>query len=244
MSLIYWLGEGLWVCCLCVCWSRGLIWNQYWQWFMVCVHHGAGTVSGKQKEICEYCWTEAETFFSFLSFFLLISPFESQTECQLISSCVALMRQPGRGDIYIRRWGWEVEPCGMKSWSSGSASLQGRRCTSTPALQHLIHALLLDRHSLLTMQPAELPQCSANSLREQDFIFLRTLCLVLSGCQKIYKLICGHSIHICWTFSITLFSARVTLLRHQNAEFKLVGDCSVFALYAVTLDRGITPTLQ
>lgn len=39
----------------------------------------------------------------FLSFFLLITPFESQTECQLISSCVALMRQPGRGDIYIRR---------------------------------------------------------------------------------------------------------------------------------------------
>lgn len=150
MRLIYWLGEGLWVCCLCVCWSRGLIWNQYRQWFMVCVHCGAGTVSRKESEIWEYYWTETSLYVFFplvLFFFFFFFAHHAVFGSQLISSCVALMRQPARGDIYIRRWGWEVEPSGMKSWFSGSSSLQNRRCISTPAFQNLIHALLSHRHT-------------------------------------------------------------------------------------------------
>lgn len=139
MRLVYWLGEGSWVCCLCVCWSRGLIWNQYSQWFMVGVHCGAGLSAGKS-------WIFGNIVrlrpcrLSFFFFFFLFAPHAS-SESQLVSSCVALITPAGH-DIYIKHWGWQVESSGIRSWSRGSASLQLR---SKP--------LETDRHRLLHTVP-------------------------------------------------------------------------------------------
>lgn len=133
---------------------------------MVCVHQGGGAASGLSEfwgQWAEYCGADTNTWLPhshrWSSQFVFFpspppfqphrAPFECQSECQLVSSCVALMSQSGRGDIYITPRGWELEPTGMKSSSTDSASLQGRRCTAR--LRHFktlsTLALLLARYS-------------------------------------------------------------------------------------------------
>lgn len=70
---------------------------------------GRGDCQRRESEIWEYCLTETSLClifflpFSFLFLFLFFFAHHVPFESQLISSFVALMRQPDRGDIYIRR---------------------------------------------------------------------------------------------------------------------------------------------
>lgn len=123
---------------------------------------------------------------------------------QLVSSCVAIMRQPARGDIYIRCLAWRADPAAEPPCRATAVLLL--QPWSTPSSHTDTHT-----PSTLTLLPAELPDSSAISPREQDLMPLKTICLVWIVFLRMTDNLrpADSAAAVCWTLFVALFLSEI-----------------------------------